>query len=97
MVVRAAAPQSDLQALGGRLVSRFDEYPVHQTEQPLARVASEHPEWQDRFYFNVHDRNGEFAIITGLGAFPNRKMVQGYLWGAWGRALFLYPGASARE
>jgi len=61
------------------VVSRFDEYLVHQTEQPLARVASDHPEWQDRFYFNIHDRNGEFAAITGLGAFPNRKMVQAYL------------------
>jgi hypothetical protein len=61
------------------VVSRFDEYLVHQTEQPLSRVASDHPEWQDRFYFNVHDRNGEFALLTGLGAYPNRKMMQGYI------------------
>lgn len=61
------------------MVSRFDEYLVHQTEQPLARVASDHPEWQDRFYFNIHDRNGEFAAITGLGAFPNRSIMQAYL------------------
>ena len=61
------------------MVSRFDEYLVHQTEQPLARVASDHPEWQDRFYFNVHDRNGELALMTGLGAYPNRKMMQAYI------------------
>jgi len=66
------------------LVSRFDEYLVHQTEQPLARVASDHPEWQDRFYFNIHDRNGEFAAITGLGAFPNRNVMQGYLFSVHG-------------
>jgi hypothetical protein len=64
------------------VVSRFDEFLVHQTEQPLARVASEHAEWQDRFYFNIHDRNGEFALITGLGAFPNRKMMQAYIFAA---------------
>ncbi|HLC29106.1 MAG TPA: hypothetical protein VJL07_06650 [Dehalococcoidia bacterium] len=40
------------------MVSRFDEHLVHQTEQPLARVASDHPQWQDRFYFSIHDRNG---------------------------------------
>jgi hypothetical protein len=57
----------------------MDEYLVHQTEKPLAQVASDHPEWQDRFYFNIHDREGEFAAITGLGAFPNRKMMQAYL------------------
>ena len=61
------------------MVSRFDEYLVHQTEKPLAQLASDHPEWQDRFYFNIHDRNGEFVAITGLGAFPNRNMMQGYL------------------
>ncbi len=64
------------------MVSRFDEFLIHQTERTLASVASEHPEWQDRFYFNIHDRNGEFALITGLGAFPNRKMSQAYIFAA---------------
>ena len=64
------------------MVSRFDEFLIHQTEQTLASVASEHPEWQDRFYFNVHDRDGEFALVTGLGAFPNRKMSQAYIFAA---------------
>src|SRR3990172_82410 len=63
----------------------MDEYLVHQTEKPLAQVASDHPDWQDRFYFNIHDRHGRFAAITGLGAFPNRTaigpggMAQAYL------------------
>jgi hypothetical protein len=61
------------------LVGKFDEYLVHQTEKPLAQVASDHSEWQDRFYFSIHDRNGELAAITGLGAFPNRKTVQAYM------------------
>ena len=64
------------------MVSRFDEYLVHQTEQPLALVASKHPEWQDRFYFNVHDRDGEVALMTGLGAYPNRNMMQAYIFAA---------------
>jgi hypothetical protein len=70
------------------VVSRFDEYLIHQTEQPLARVASDHPEWQDRFYFNIHDRNGEVAMITGMGAFPNRDMMQGYIFGVQGGEHF---------
>ncbi len=57
----------------------MDEYLVHQTEKPLSQVASDHPDWQDRFYFNIHHPGGQFAAITGLGAFPNRKMVQAYL------------------
>ena len=67
------------------MIGKADEYLVHQTELPLAQVASDHPEWQDRFYFNIHDREGKFAAITGLGVFPNRNafgphgMVQAYL------------------
>jgi len=56
------------------VVGGFDEYLVRHTEQPLARVASDHAEWQDRLYFDIHDRNGEVAMITGLGAYPNRNL-----------------------
>lgn len=66
------------------MVSRFDEFLIHQTEQPLSRVASDHPEWQDRFYFNIHDRDGQVAMMTGLGAYPNRNMMQGYIFAAQG-------------
>ncbi len=61
------------------MIGKMDEYLIHQTEKPLAQVASDHPDWQDRFYFNIHDRQGRFAAITGLGAFPNRNMMQAYL------------------
>ena len=61
------------------MAGRMDEYLVHQTEKPLAQVVSDHPEWQDRFYFNIHDMQGEFCAITGLGAYPNRNVMQAYL------------------
>jgi hypothetical protein len=66
------------------LIGKADESLVHQTEKPLAQVVSDHPEWQDRFYFNIHDMGGKVAVITGLGAFPNRKagpngMVQAFM------------------
>ena len=61
------------------MIGKMDEYLVHQTEKPLSQVASDHPDWQDRFYFNIHDPSGEFAAITGLGAFPNRKNMQAFM------------------
>src|SRR5712692_1369759 len=83
------------------MVGPMDEYLVHQTEKPLAQVASDHPEWQDRFYFNIHDRNGELAAITGLGAFPNRGMMQAYLFVVHKRRHYTYlnvrPLANDRE
>ncbi len=61
------------------MVSKMDEYLVHQTEKPLSQVASDHLDWQDRYYFNMHDKNGEFAALTGLGAFPNRNNMQAFM------------------
>lgn len=61
------------------MLTRMDDYLIHQTEKTLAEVASDHPEWQDRFYFNIHDWKGDFAAATGLGVFPNQRMKHAYL------------------
>lgn len=61
------------------MIGKMDEYLIHQTVATLDRVASDDPNWQDRFYFNIHDREGRFVAISGLGAFPNRRMVEAYL------------------
>ncbi|MDO8614146.1 MAG: hypothetical protein Q7T33_00220 [Dehalococcoidia bacterium] len=83
------------------MISKMDEYLVHQTEKPLAEVASDHQDWQDRFYFNIHDPSGEFAAITGLGAFPNRKMMQAFVFATFKDQHYAYlnvrPLAGDRE
>lgn len=61
------------------MIGPLDEHLAHQTEMPVAQVASEHPAWQDRFYFNIHDMEGNFVAITGLGAYPNRQTMDAYL------------------
>jgi len=61
------------------MIGPLDEFLVHQTEKPIAQVASDHQAWQDRFYFNIHDWNGRFVAITGLGAYPNRQAMDAYL------------------
>ncbi len=61
------------------MIGPLDEFLAHQTERPVAQVASDHPAWQDRFYFNIHDQEGKFVAITGLGAYPNRKTMDAYL------------------
>ena len=89
------------------MIGKADEYLVHQAELPLAQVVSDHEEWQDRFYFNIHDMEGKFAAITGLGVYPNRKaagpqgMVQAYMFAVHGGRHYSYlnvrPIESDRE
>jgi hypothetical protein len=56
----------------------LDEYPIHQTPLPMARVASSDQNFYDRCYFNAHDRSGELFLITGLGTYPNLGVIDAY-------------------
>ncbi|MFI5398542.1 MAG: hypothetical protein ACHQ9S_23675 [Candidatus Binatia bacterium] len=60
------------------MLSKMDDYLIHQTEKPLAEVASDHPDWQETLYFNMHDRKGEFSALAGLEVFPNAQYVRAY-------------------
>jgi hypothetical protein len=65
------------------MISRMDEYLIHQTEATIDHVASTDVDWQDRFYFNFFDRAGTFAATLGYGVFPNRNTGDGFF-----RAVF---------
>ncbi|WP_232678964.1 hypothetical protein [Nocardioides sp. R-C-SC26] len=52
-------------------LSALDEYPIHQTAQPVAWPASSDRNFYDRCYLNAHDRSGEIFVITGMGYYPN--------------------------
>jgi hypothetical protein len=60
------------------VVTRLDEYPIHQTSLPMNRVASSDRNFYDRCYFNAHDRSGEIFLVTGLGVYPNLGVVDAY-------------------
>jgi len=56
----------------------LDEYPIHQTSLPMDRVATSDRNFYDRCYFNAHDRTGEIFLVTGLGVYPNRGVIDAY-------------------
>ena len=56
----------------------LDEYPIHQTQLPMTRVASTDRNFYDRCYFNAHDRSGEIFLVTGLGVYPNLGVIDAY-------------------
>ena len=61
------------------MIGPMDEYLIHQAVAPIAQVASDDPNWQDRFYFNFIDPQKELAGLLGMGVFPNRNVFQGVL------------------
>jgi hypothetical protein len=56
----------------------LDEYPIHQTPLPLARVATSDRNFYDRCYLNAHPRSGDLFLITGLGTYPNLGVIDAY-------------------
>ena len=50
-----------------------DDFPLHQSAQPLSQVMGGHPNAYDRFWFNGYDDTTFFAFALGL--YPNRGVI----------------------
>jgi len=57
------------------VLSRFDDFPVHQTPEPIAHPASGDRNVYDRYWFNGYDREGAFYFGIGLGLYPNLEIM----------------------
>ncbi|MFQ5416061.1 MAG: hypothetical protein ACE5FL_03320, partial [Myxococcota bacterium] len=57
------------------MLSRFDDYPIHQTPEPVSRVASSDRNVYDRYWLNGFSDDGEFYFGIALGYYPNRGIM----------------------
>lgn len=53
------------------MLSRLDDYPIHQTAEPIALTATSDRYTYDRYWYNAHDREGAFYFGIGLCRYPN--------------------------
>lgn len=53
------------------MLTKFDDYPIHQTPEPLAIVATSDRHAYDRYWFNGYQDNGEFYFGIGAAVYPN--------------------------
>jgi hypothetical protein len=53
------------------MLSRLDDYPIHQTAEPIAHPASGDRNAYDRYWFNGYAEDGEFYFGIGLALYPN--------------------------
>ncbi len=59
------------------MISDFDDYPVHQAPEPVARPASTDRNFYDRYWFNGFDGSGSLYLGAALGLYPNRAVMDG--------------------
>jgi hypothetical protein len=57
------------------MLTRLDDYPVHQTPEPVAHPATGDRNFYDRYFFNGHDREGGVFFAAALGLYPNRRVM----------------------
>jgi hypothetical protein len=57
------------------MLTKFDDYAIHQTPEPVAHPASSDRNVYDRYWFNGYARDGEFYFAVGMGLYPNRGIL----------------------
>lgn len=57
------------------MITSFDDYPIHQTWQPVAHPATGDPNHYDRYFFNGYTRDGSIFFATAMGLYPNRHVM----------------------
>ena len=57
------------------MLDRFDDYPIHQTPEPLRHPLSGDRNVYDRYFFNGYSRDGEVYFAAALGLYPNRRVM----------------------
>ncbi len=57
------------------MLSAYDDYPIHQTPDPVNQPAVSNKNFYDRYWFNGYARDGEFYFGIALGLYPNRRVM----------------------
>lgn len=57
------------------MLTRADDYPIHQTPEPIAHVGTSDRNFYDRYFFNGYARDGSVYFAAALGQYPNRQVM----------------------
>lgn len=57
------------------MITSFDDYPIHQTSEPIAHPESGDPGHYDRYFFNGYSTDGKLFFAVAMGLYPNRHVM----------------------
>jgi hypothetical protein len=61
--------------MAGAMITRGDDYPVHQTAEPIALAGGGARNFYDRYFFNGYTRDGANFLAAAMGVYPNRDIT----------------------
>ncbi|MBT6443419.1 MAG: hypothetical protein HOK58_00345 [Acidimicrobiaceae bacterium] len=57
------------------MLNKFDDFPIHQTPEPIAHPATSDPNFYDRTWFNGYRRDASQYFALGLAVYPHRGIL----------------------
>src|SRR6478735_4963585 len=57
------------------MLTRFDDYPIHQMPVPVAQTGTADRNHYDRYFFNGYLPEGEVFFGGAMGLYPNRQVI----------------------
>lgn len=57
------------------MLNRLDDYPIHQTPEPIALPATSDPNFYDRTWFNAYSDDGTHYFGLGIAVYPHRGIL----------------------
>ena len=57
------------------MISTGDDFPIHQTPEPVQQVFTSDRNFYDRFFFNGYLREGEPYFAAAMGIYPNVGII----------------------
>ncbi len=57
------------------MITSGDDYPIHQTPEPVQQVFTSDRNFYDRFFFNGYFRDGEPYFAGAMGIYPNLGII----------------------
>lgn len=57
----------------------LDEYLIHQTGDTMDAPEDGNPDFVDRLYIGCHSSDGSVHLAVGLGSYPNKNIMDGYV------------------
>ncbi len=59
------------------MLNKLDDFPVHQTPEPLAQPATSDRNVYDRTWFNGYANDGAYYFGVGMAVYPHRRILDG--------------------
>lgn len=61
------------------MLTPFDDYPIHNSPNPIAHPLNGDPNQYDRYFFNGHHASAELFFAAAMGHYPVRGVIDGAL------------------